>query len=161
MNAFLLGRGVGVIKDLPVVIVILGFVVVSRSYGFDQSIARHDRHVHGDTLEVFLGDTVLVACTRADNALEHFTVVNRAAEDTSTVSIRFAMEDFGGERATLLTIRHTFKGTLTYKAKIRSRIGAPYIETTVVPLHPNIPSTEMWHGRVESIVLYEFRFSGE
>ena len=161
MNGFVLCRGIDVIRRFTLVIAILGLVVGSRAEGFDRSGASQDRHVHGDTLECFLGYTILVSCTRVDNGLGHFVVVDHANNGASTVSIRFVMEDFGGEKATLLTVRHTFKGTLTYKAQIKSRATAPYVETTVVPLHSNIPSTEMWRGRVESIVLYDFQFSGE
>jgi len=74
---------------------------------------------------------------------------------TNDIYIRFGKTDSGNP---ILILIHSFKKSIIYKAKIK-RKGGQFRNTTIMKVHPNVPSTEYWNDDIETIELYEFKYS--
>ena len=53
------------------------------------------QRVINNSVEVRLGDTLLVTCERVDNVLKGFQLVDSISGNTKAISIRMTYEDFG------------------------------------------------------------------
>jgi hypothetical protein len=82
--------------------------------------------------------------------------VDAISDSTKTITIQFVYDKFGMNNASLLKVSNPFKIQLSYKAKIRTKPGGKYSETSIMPIFPNIYGIEMWPYKIESIVLYDF-----
>lgn len=118
---------------------------------------NENKFIYGQSIKLFMGDSILVEAKVGVNSLKDFKVVDKISDSSKTMVIRFTTEYFGGEKSSLLKISNPFERTLNYKAKIKLFKREGFSETSIVPILPGIFSMEIWPDKLESIVLYDFK----
>ena len=147
-------------KTIAFVTLAAGSIATSLNAQTDLKLNKpRPQHVIRDSVEVRLGDTLIVTCERVDNVLKGFQLVDSIAGNANSISIRMTYEEFGSGKATLLQIVNPFDGVLRYRANIRPISRTGFIETTIAPAYPKIMSMEMWPYEVTSAILYDFTLS--
>lgn len=61
----------------------------------------------------------------------------------------------------MLTVQNHFPKVLRYRAAMRYKGRADYIETSIVPVFAGIMSGESWVDPIEELVLFDFKLTDE
>ncbi|SRR5690606_9544111 len=117
---------------------------------------EENKFIYSNSIKLFLGDSICVVTEMVDKNLTGFTLVDTISDSTKTITIRFVYDKFGMNNASLLKVTNPFTKQLSYKAKIRTKPGGKYSETSIMPIFPTIYGIEMWPYKIESIILYGF-----
>ena len=122
---------------------------------------EENKFVYGESIKLFLGDSILVETKVINNLIKDFKLVNKIADSSKTMKIKFDYSNFGMQKSSILTISNPFELTLKYKARIKYFNRDKYSETSIIPILPKIFAFEMWPEKLESIILYDFELEKE
>jgi hypothetical protein len=146
-------------KKTPIII-LTAMLLLNTSTIFAQNIEQiskeENKFIYSNSIKLFLGDSIYVEPANIDRKLTDFTLKEGIVDSTKTFSIIFVYDKFGSNNASLLKVSNPFSKQLVYKAKIRTKPGSRYSETSIMPVYPKIFGIEMWPYKIESIILYDF-----
>ena len=117
---------------------------------------EENKFIYSDAIKLFPGDSLLIEAKINGDKLTEFVKVDAIADSSKTITLKFTYEDFGSSKASLLKVVNPFSKTLQYKAKIRSAPWKIYSQTSIMPVLSKIFGIEMWPGKLESIIVYDF-----
>lgn len=142
-------------KQLLVLLIALTAISLNAQDIFN--VERNNNEiVYGQSIKLFLGDSVLVEAVIKKNKVKEFKVVNSISDPSKTIIIVFKYDYFGSEKSSLLKVINPFEKFLSYKAQIKTINQKEYTETSIMAIYPKILSTEMWPYKIESIILSDF-----
>ncbi len=118
---------------------------------------KENKFIYGQSIKLFIGDSILVEANLGVNSLKDFKVVDKISDPSKTMVIKFTYEYFGDDKSAILKISNPFERNLNYKAKIKLFKREGFSETSIVPILPGIFSMEIWPDKLESIILYDFK----
>jgi len=118
---------------------------------------ENNKVVYGQSIKLFLGDTVFLETIVTRNSIKEFKIVNTIIDSSRTIIIEFKYDFFGSEKASLLKVINPYEKTLEFKAEIKPMNTRKYSETSIMPIFPKIYSEEMWPYKIESIILSDFK----
>jgi hypothetical protein len=99
-------------------------------------------------------DSSKTSVTKGENSAS-LTVVDQNEE--KSLCIDFSVKKSSdGKTTTFLIVNNPFKGMLTYKAKIYSKLTNNYEETSIGFLLQGISGVESWPFELMDIILYDF-----
>ena len=145
-------------KEFLVVIIVLVAISLNAQNIFDIDRSNNE-FVYGQSIKLFLGDSILVEAVINNNKIKEFKVVNSIIDSSRTIKIVFKYDFFGSNKASLLQVTNPFEKTLDYHAQIKLLNRRKYKETSIMPVYPKIYSIEMWPGKLESIILTDFKLN--
>jgi hypothetical protein len=135
--------------------ILLAAAVLIVAAKLDAQTSQEQRRL--DSIQVGLGDTMLVYCGTDANLLTLSRTTDSTSTSTRTMMIGLTFEDFGGTNATILRVSNPLESVLRYRASIRRKGDTRFTETTIVPVLPKITSMEMWPDQIDRIILFDFR----
>lgn len=113
---------------------------------------------NGDTLvKLFSGDKIKLH--GVVNAMGGVILKSEKTKSDSIklITISLTKENFGSDKGMMLKITNPFDKKLTYKALIGPTKSGKFVETSLIPVKPNLMSIETWPYVFSSIILYDFK----
>ena len=122
-------------------------IILSVKYCQGQS------NIMSDTIYLNLNDKLLIEAYLDSSNHISFKKVDVAMNVEKTMSIELK---YGSDMGAMMVLKNPFPKKLHYKAELYSYKKKDYVETSVIPVHPNLVSYETWPYKIDKIRLTGF-----
>lgn len=112
----------------------------------------------GDTLiKLYSGDKKKIEGIQSEAGNLNIKLKTVGCDSIGIITVSFTKENFGSDKGMMLKITNPFDKKLTYKALIGPTKSGKFVETSLIPVKPNLMSIETWPYVFSSIILYDFK----
>lgn len=111
----------------------------------------------GDKVSLKMGDKGAILFQAQADVLAEPKFVKDGPGKGDGLGVEFSKLD----KMIMLKVQNRFPKTLRYRAAIRGKGRADFVETSLLPVQAGLLSFESWGDSIEEIVLFEFKLTDE
>ncbi|WP_406698504.1 hypothetical protein V5E97_06440 [Singulisphaera sp. Ch08] len=134
------------IRSLPVFLLVTVTTAVAAP---DQAV---DPSTLKDKVTIEVGKSIAVRFEQQGNTLTRPKIVEKAADQPTTLSLDFRKQD----DMLILVTKNPFPKDLKFRALARLKGRKSYFETSIVPVKAGLLSFELWQDPIEELILFDF-----
>ncbi|HVF73067.1 MAG TPA: hypothetical protein VM940_15805 [Chthoniobacterales bacterium] len=109
-----------------------------------------------DSIRISTGQQFTVAFDQRGDRLVNPRRV-QSAQKRSVVTLNFFVERSKSPEMRVLVVTNFYPRILRYRAAARTGTQREFLETNMIPIHPNIPSYEGWLDPFVELLLFDFQ----
>lgn len=133
-------------------------LAVDEEQYYKMDIDQSPYFVHEKILQIFPGEDLLIEAEIVSDTIASMKVVKKNLNPEKTISIKFEQvtEDRIPQQM-ILSVHNPFKRSLNYNAAMYIIGHDDWIDTSIIPVMPNLLGMEMWQDIIITLTLHKWR----